>query len=390
MNVSERVSQLIVKHLHDELTEIESIELHQWINASEKNRELFDRLTNEETFKKEVKEFYSSKTNSWKRIVAAIKEDQQKAKHVNIRRIWMTRAAAVILILLVGAATYFFISRPKKTQQQLVQQPTDISAPDANHAILTIGNKKIVLDNAGIGKIATDGAVDINKIADGQIIYKGSDTDIQTHILAVPRGSQPLAITLSDGTHVTLNAGSTIVYPSSFTGSERRMEVAGEAYFEVAHDASRPFIVKKSSSDVEVKVLGTHFNINAYDDESAIKVTLLEGKVEVGANQNSVVIKPGQQAVVGGSIKVIDDVDVDVAMAWKNGLFNLKEVNIKDIMRQVSRFYDAEIVYEGDVSDIGFYGIVSRRKNVSALLNIMEKTGAVHFRIEGKRIIVSK
>jgi ferric-dicitrate binding protein FerR (iron transport regulator) len=179
-------------------------------------------------------------------------------------------------------------------------------------------------------------------------------------------------------------------YPVAFIGSDRKVEITGEAYFEVTHDARKPFIVSKG--ETSVTVLGTHFNVNAYDDEDALRVTLLEGSVKVSANNNSVTIKPNEQAVIKSNAPLTIDhsVDVEQVMAWKNGLFRFNNTNILSIMQQVKRWYDVDVVYEIPTQNLNFSGFVGRKENVSQLLKIMELTGLVRFKVEGKKITVIK
>jgi ferric-dicitrate binding protein FerR (iron transport regulator) len=193
-------------------------------------------------------------------------------------------------------------------------------------------------------------------------------------------------MTLSDGSKVWLNAGSSVRFPVAFTGNERKVSITGEAYFEVAHDARKPFIVKDINRNAEVQVFGTHFNVNAYDDEPTINVTLLEGSVKV----NNTMIKPGQQAQVGNGVKVASNVDFDEVMAWKNGRFQFEGAGIEEVMRQVARWYDVEVIYENKPLNQHFRGGISREVEASKLFKMLEMTEAVHFRIEGKKVYVIK
>jgi ferric-dicitrate binding protein FerR (iron transport regulator) len=206
--------------------------------------------------------------------------------------------------------------------------------------------------------------------------------------LTVPRGSRPLTLALPDGTKVWVDAGSEITYPAIFSGPERKVSVKGQSYFEVAKNAAKPFVVAKN--DMEIRVLGTHFNVNAFDDESNIRVTLLEGKVQVGRTGESALLDPGQQALLptNGKIKLDSNVDLEVVMAWKNNRFELNGQTIEPIMRQVARWYGVEIEYQGGVPDDNFVGSIPRQENVSVLLKILEQTQAVHFKITDKKIIV--
>jgi ferric-dicitrate binding protein FerR (iron transport regulator) len=309
---------------------------------------------------------------------------------------WGRIAAAASIILILGAAVLFSVLTNNKNEHQTTdnrQLSNNINTPSINRATITLADgRTIYLDSVNNGQLALQGGTKLVKLADGQIAYQAGNgdifTDIKHNTLTNPRGSKVIDMVLSDGSHIWLNAGSSVTYPVIFIGNERKISITGEAYFEVAHDELKPFIV--SNGETNVQVLGTRFNTNAYDDENEIKVTLLEGSVKVNKGASSATIKPGQQARVNGEISVADDVNLEQVMAWKNGLFNLTGEDIKTIMRQISRWYDADIEYHGDVSNIEFYGSVSRRENVYELLSVMERTGIVHFKVEGKKIIVSK
>jgi ferric-dicitrate binding protein FerR (iron transport regulator) len=192
---------------------------------------------------------------------------------------------------------------------------------------------------------------------------------------------------LSDGSKVWLNAASSLRFPASFAGKERKVELLGEAYFEVAKNAAMPFKVKVNG--MEVEVLGTHFNINSYENESTVRTTLLEGSVKINNNNSSSLLKPGQQAQVNkaGEIKIINNVDVEEAIAWKEGKFQFDRADIHDIMRQLARWYDVDVEYKGSVSS-HFGGTISRDVNLSQVLNMLHLTGEVKFQIEDRKVIV--
>ena len=208
--------------------------------------------------------------------------------------------------------------------------------------------------------------------------------------LSNPRGSTVINMRLSDGTQVWLNVGSSLTYPTVFTGKERRVTITGEAYFEVADNAAMPFRVQHG--DVTISVLGTHFNVNTYEDETAQRITLLKGSVQINKKNVSKLLEPGQQASIShdetNDIKVSGEVNVDEVMAWREGRFQFGEsMDIGTIMRQISRWYDAEIEYKGVVSQ-RFVGSISKDVNVSQVLQILEATGGVKFNIEGNKIVV--
>ena len=304
---------------------------------------------------------------------------------------WFYRISAAIIISAVAVGGYFILFRSEKKQPvtisaQIVKK--DIPAPASSNAILTLSNgKTILLDSASNGSLAVQGNIDVVKSADGQIVYNGkANGEMQYNILTVPKGSKVAGITLADGTKLWLNAGSSVKYPVAFSGNERKVEITGEAYFEVAHNAAIPFKVQKDS--MQVTVLGTHFNVNAYEDETDIKVTLLEGAVKINKGKAVGLLKPGQQASIGRGIKTFNEVDTDEAVAWINGKFQFGEAaDITSVMKQISRWYNVDIEYKGTVAGhIG--GTISRTENVSQVLKMLEMTGVVTFKMNDKKIVV--
>ncbi|WP_183560394.1 FecR family protein [Mucilaginibacter sp. SP1R1] len=297
------------------------------------------------------------------------------------------RAAAAILVFLsVGA--YFITSRKPQQISYSKIHKQDI-APGGNRAVLTLADgSKIVLENSKNGTVSKQGNIIVAK-ADSQLTYRAVSTagnKIAFNTIATPKGGQ-YNLVLSDGTKVKLNAASSLKYPATFTGTERKVELTGEAYFEVAKNKAMPFKVKAAGQVVEV--LGTHFNINAYADESTIKTTLLEGSVKVSAGTNIGFLKPGQQASAqtDGSIKITNNVDIDEIMAWKDEMFQFNGADIQTIMRQVARWYDVDVEFRGKLPSDLYRGKISRNVNVSQVLKILELSG-INFIIEGRKIIV--
>lgn len=231
----------------------------------------------------------------------------------------------------------------------------------------------------------------ITKTANGQVVYTIADNNEaeanQFNTLSTAKG-ETYKVNLPDGTQVWLNAASSLTYPARFTSTNRKVTLTGEGYFEVAKDKAHPFIVGTDKQDVTV--LGTHFNINAYTNESATKTTLLEGSVKVTADNQQQIIKPGQQAALrNGGIKVLE-IDTELATAWKNNKFIFDGDDIQYIMRMVERWYNVEIVYDTYTANEKFYGGVSRYENVSEVLKSLESTGKIHFKVEGRKIFVRK
>jgi ferric-dicitrate binding protein FerR (iron transport regulator) len=311
-------------------------------------------------------------------------------------RLWVKFTAAASVVLMLSAGLIFYLGRENRPAQQTVsiRQSEDI-APGKNTATLTLSDgRKVILSEAGNGQLAEQAGVTISKTSDGQIRYDIDSGDGNTskqlaiNTLSTANG-ETYRVVLPDGTKVWLNAASSLKYPASFASlKERKVELNGEAYFEVQRDKSRPFIV--NSSDQQVKVLGTHFNINSYADEPYTKTTLLEGEVKVSASNAQATLQPGQQASLNKKQLALSvaQADIEEAMAWKNGYFMFTNENIGSVMKKIARWYDVEIIYEQEVSTKAVWGTISRFRNVSQVLNMLEMTGVVKFKMEGRRIIV--
>lgn len=334
------------------------------------------------------------------RIWQAVQNKSADGRIVNMRRIrfWLA-AASVLVLLMVGG--WFLLTRESGSKQlainKVAQAQQDI-LPGGNRAILTLSNgANIQLDTAANGTLAREGASKIIKLSDGRLAYEGDNgkaAAVEYNTVSTPRGGQYQLI-LADGSKVWLNAASSISFPTAFTGGERNVTITGEAYFEVAHNPEKPFIVQINSAmgtGARVAVLGTHFNINAYDDEHVIKTTLLEGAVKVSNSNAATVIAPGQQASLrdmSGTISVAGNVDVEQVVAWKNGFFQFQNYTIQDIMRQLSRWYDVEVEYRGKIPEGHYVGKPSRNLKLSEILKIIEYSG-VKLDVKGNKIIVSE
>ncbi|SHG09333.1 FecR family protein [Pedobacter caeni] len=301
-------------------------------------------------------------------------------------------AIAASLFLLVSVGLFFYNHQKQQPETKLASLELNDAAPGGNRAILMLADGKIInLDSAKTGTLISQSGLRIIKSKDGQLIYNASpvsqDSPVTYNTISTPRGGQ-YRINLPDGSAVWLNAVSTLKFPVSFTGKERKVELSGEAYFEITKDTGKPFLVQSKQQTVEV--LGTHFNINSYDDEQGVRTTLLEGRVKVisSSNQRQVILKPGQQSQLEGSTFLVKEVDAEESMAWKNGFFVFNAESIPSAMRKIARWYDMEIVYEGNVGDQDLTGSVSRFQNVSEVLKMLKLTGIVHFKVEGRRITV--
>lgn len=317
--------------------------------------------------------------------------------------LWSGIISAAAILIIISSGIYFYSANIDKTLGEYAG--TDIRreiAPGGNKAILTLADgSKISLTDASNGDIARQAGIRITKTADGQLIYTILDAASEPsnpvyNTIETPRGGQYQVI-LPDGSKVWLNAASSLKYPPSFASQkERRIELNGEAYFEIAKDKLHPFIVNTNKQ--EIKVLGTHFNVNAYSDEPQIKTTLLEGSVLVYKSDTDfpseggkVMLIPGQQSVFDGNSIKINSVDPEDVVAWKNGYFRFDDESLESIMRKISRWYDVDITWRDEsVKSESFAAVSTRFANVSSLLKMIEQTGDVKFNIEDGKIIVSK
>jgi len=329
------------------------------------------------------------KARMFKKLMEGMQVDQPVAV-IKYPFKWHRVAIAASLFLIAGFSVYFFSIKDKvKTSTHVTQVK-----PGRNAATLTLANgKKILLSDALKGELANEAGLSIVKTAEGQLVYEvkaGESYKINT--LSTTNG-ETYMVTLPDQSRVWLNAASSLTYATAVNEQGKRwVELNGEAYFEIAKDKQHPFIVKSKGQEVEV--FGTHFNVNSYPEEGLSKTTLIEGTVRVTANFKSKTsrqfLKPGEQAVVGDGIIHIAAVDTDEEIAWKNGEFNFNGQDFKTMMRMISRWYDVDINYEYDPKDLHISGKLSRYRNLTEVLNMLEVTGEIKFKVEGRRITVLK
>jgi len=318
---------------------------------------------------------------------------------------WLKYAVAIAVLLVSITVAYFYkVHVPKEevtfrmVQSANEKHKNDV-LPGGNKAILTLSDgEKIILDKANDGQLAKQGNISIEKIKDGYLSYQALSnknlniqqdqalneiTDYNT--ISTPKTGQ-YQIILSDGTKVWLNSFSSITFPTRFSGKERKVTTMGEVYFEVIQDNKSPFIVETKGQRIEV--LGTSFNVNAYEDERAIRTTLVNGSIKVTAGNSSKILDPGQQAeVVDQQINIHPDMHIASIVAWKNGFFSFENTDLPTLMRQLSRWYDIHPVYQGKVGAHEFVGEIPRKSNLSSVLKILEWSG-VHFRIEGQNLLI--
>ena len=364
------------------------------INFLEQYYEYFDKEAKiGSTFSEE------EKTNTSQNLFARIEQQMEQAPVVPIYRLNWFRVAAACIIILLSVSTFLLVKNT--SEPTIVKTDTnksqDVAAPANTKATITLADgSTVTLDSMNSGTLATQGNITVTKNANGEITYKGlqlaASNEVQAfNTLSNPRGSRVVNVTLADGSKVWLNAGSSLTYPVAFIGKERKVSITGEAYFEVAHNKTRPFYVTKG--EMQVQVLGTHFNINAYDDEEDIRVTLLEGSVNVMPNAlaQGTIIKPGEQAVINPANPEIKRIKVQTeeVMAWKDNRFYFMSADINTIARQLSTWYDVDVEVAENIKE-HFTGIISRNVNASEVFRMLQKTGSMKVKIEGRKIWIFK
>ncbi len=390
MNQRTQIEILLEKHNW-------SVEERQWLLASLENLDASE-LKNF-MLKLYVEDLESSKAIDPKiseRLINSIHQEigfsQKKAK-VKLIRIWTLRMAVACIIGFMAFSTYLLVKNNSKrhiAQNRInVRKYKNDIQPGGNKAILTLADgSTIVLDDAKNGILVKQGNTKIIKI-NGALNYNSPNsvtTEILYNTIVTPHGGQ-YKVELPDGSQAWLNSVSSLRFPIAFAGKERRVEVTGEVYFEVAKNKAIPFVV--SAGGAEIQVVGTHFNVMAYNDEATLQTTLLEGSVKFVKDGNMVMLRPGQQSQLtkNGKLEVVSGVDLERVVAWKNGYFDFEGSDFETIAKQISRWYDVEVVYDRKIND-QFFAEIPRNTKLSDVLKVLELTGKVRFEIDDKKIIV--
>lgn len=319
----------------------------------------------------------------------------QLSPAIKARKLWRKFSAAASILLLIGISCYLLLRQPAALPVITKNKIHNDVKPGGDKAYLILSNgQNISLNGQHSGLIGKDGGQSIVKTADGKIEYVNGHSnhtasDSVFNTLRTPNGGH-YKLVLEDGTKVWLNAASQLKYPANFKDlKERKIELTGEAYFEVAKDPVHPFIVK--TDDQQIRVLGTHFNVNAYHDDGGSKTTLLEGSIRAAAKNEEALIKPGQQVVSSGNGTLnVGEADTELAIAWKNDQFMFESEAVRPLMKTVARWYDVDIIYSADVPNVRFNGAISKFENISAVLKILENTGKLHFEVSGRKVYVTK
>lgn len=396
INDSLDIASLIGRYLRGKLSEGETQQLENWLAANENNRRLLRKLRSSEILEDDLRKLGQIDTEEgWQRVQNKILSGQAaKEKQMNLIPFWIRVAAAVLILAIGGWLVVFKTTWKNDTKSVFASQPiiNDV-LPGNQKAILTLGNGKNIDLNAATDSSFKEEGSQVKNTAKGWLVYKKIQVpanEVSYNTIRTPKGGE-YAVVLDDGTKVWLNAGSSLRYPVRFTGQDRRVTLTGEAYFKVAKNPAKPFIVMVNGMNVQA--LGTAFNINAYDDESTIQTTLLEGSVKVSPPSSiiggSMLLSPGQQAQLSkkNQLTLAKDIDTEEITAWKEGYFHFESADLKAILRQFARWYDVEVIYEGEVKNRKFFGIIKRNSTLSNVVKMLQAND-IKFRIEGRKLMV--
>lgn len=394
----ERIIELIKSQLKGDISTAQAEELAQWMQNDPANRTLVEDFFDKDKLEKGISETYAIYHKVWERLEKQLPQGSNWVGANVKKKPYLFRlykyAAVAAAVLIFGAVGIYFYANQNKRQTSIAAHEKDILAPVTNRATITLSDgSQVSLNKAADGALALQGNIKVVKLANGQVAYQTIDgqllNELQYNTLTNPRGSKVVDIVLSDGSRIWLNAGSSITYPVVFLGNERKVELNGEAYFEVAKDPYKKFIV--NAKDATTEVLGTHFNVNAYADQAETKITLLEGSVKVSAptTQQSSLLKPGQQAAVNkvqSTIK-LSRPNPDQIIAWKNGFFTFSGLGFEQVMENIGRWYDVRIVFASDVPDIRLEGDLGQNTSLNSALEALRFQGA-KVRLVDKTVIV--
>lgn len=373
-----RIAHLIGHFIQENLTGEEELELDKWIQQSEHNMEIFENLTDEASVKSFMKWYHERDTE---RRLLEVKQRlpfRRDTRMILMRRIAI---AASILGILLTAGYFLGIFDRKASPEQVVTVQPDIQ-PGHPMATLTLADGRKI--NLGTVK---DTVINSEvSIVNGTVVYQSAHASPEFHEIVIPRKGF-YQVLLPDGSRAWINAESSIRYPSRFTGKERRVEVTGETFFEVAKDSEHPFVV--SANGIEITALGTAFNVNAYPEEQGIKATLTHGSIKVSGGAKELILTPGQQLGITSDGWAVTSMDTKPVIAWTRNQFRMKNNTIEEVMRMIERWYDAKVTYKARITD-HFTGTIDRNVPVSQVLKLLEATGEVHFQIKDNEIIVSK
>lgn len=392
MAAKENLNELYKRFLRKE-SNSEDIRLLTELFGTTENHILEDMVRKQLDDPSAIAPYHTGNNERYERMFSNLKPQLKPVR--TTKKLWTKISAAASVALVIAAGGYLLLRNPVPHPVMARQKIHNDIKPGGNKAYLILSDgKSIDLNEQRAGLIGKDVGKSILKTADGGIEY----VDRHGHPIAASNAVNTLRtpngghykVVLGDGTKVWLNAASQLKYPADFKNlKERKIELMGEAYFEVAKDSAHPFIVQ--TDDQQIRVLGTHFNVNSYHDEGGSKTTLLEGSIRAVGKHAEAMIKPGQQVISSstGQLKV-DEADTELAVAWKNDQFMFESEPVKPLMKKLARWYDVEVIYSEDIPEIRFNGAISKFENISAVLKILENTGKVHFEVSGRKVYVTK
>jgi ferric-dicitrate binding protein FerR (iron transport regulator) len=415
----EYIAAAVIRLLSGKATEKERADIRNWlaqyseIGVHNNNKEGQEDKFLAESYRKFVEAETHVKEETWELVGhklelrgGVVRGGELRGGVVRmVRKKFLRVAVAACFLLIAAVAWYFGISGSSKTKSGMGKGPAGavaVLSPASQGAVLTLSDgRQVLLDSVGKGLLRQQGQVSVVKSGSGELKYLNTGSlpngKPVYNKLTTPRGRQ-FKLELPDGSKVWLNAGSSLEYPVAFTGTKREVKLEGEAYFEIGHDKEHPFFVKipdetaKGGEELTIQVLGTSFNAMAYGDEGKIQTTLLEGAVRLSKGKRVTSMQPGEAAIItreSDADFAVGKVDVERVMSWKNGMFSYSQASLSEIMRDIARWYDVEVRYEGAVPDLRFDGYISRNNSLDKILKILE-LNHVGFRMEGRTIVVTK
>jgi len=390
----------LVQKAHDKsISKNELDELLQWLEDEEAAEYMPDIC-----HLLEVEEKEADYTSQWQKLSDKISEEDVRAdpsevlpfrKYYRIKPVgrWTVAAAVLVLCSVLSVVMLKINKHPESIAKNSgAAKNKDAIVPGTKKAILITGNgKEITLDSSSDKMIVQGKNFSIQTNKNGQLVNNstGSGKEVQINTVVTPPGGQ-YEVILPDGTAATLNAASSISYPTAFLSDKRDVKITGEVYFEVTQDPRKPFVVR-TERNMQIEVLGTHFNVNAYSNEPSVKATLLEGAVRVSSDKAKQVLKPRDQSQLtdDGNLHLLTNVDVGSVVAWKNGVFEFNGTDIKTVMREIGRWYNVDIAYDGNVPTDLFSAIINRQNSIDQVLTMLQNTLRVHFSIKNRTVYVS-
>ena len=386
-----QIAYLISGYLKGNITEAESEELQAWLNSSAQNRQLFEELCSVEMTEAQLRQFQNTDSEAgWQRLQHKLNSGNRGRQRKGNWIVWWRSVAALLVLSLAAWQLFQHLAGKPGGKPALASQYGEEVLPGSRKGMLILSNGNIVALDNGTDSLFTESGSTVQRIAGGSLVYAGGNRSSGTtwNTLQIPAGGEYMVV-LEDGTKVWLNAATVLRYPVQFTSGKRQVELLeGEAYFEVAKNKEKPFIVL--ANQMEIQAIGTAFDVNTYAvADSALYTTLTEGKVKVVTTGGSNMLLPGEQVKVSGGKAKVNAADVEAVTGWKRGLFVFNGTPLPQVMSQLARWYNVRIEYDSRFREPKYFtGEIKRNVPVSKLLQMMELTGIASFKIiEGKILV---